>query len=120
MCAHEKPRLAGASGAAKKTSYKPNCTDLFPDLLPARRITLPKPGTVKSVALRALLAGPVRQPDFPHSWRLAAYVQMLRNDGFSILSHDVPFRERTISQYRLDLSDDETARVANLLRGVRQ
>ncbi|QTQ33011.1 Uncharacterized protein pbN1_30230 [Aromatoleum bremense] len=83
--------------------------DLFPELNPAFRAPiLPKAGTVKAKALGALIAGPVSQPTFPHSWRLAAYVDELIDDGWAVLSKDIAFHGRVIAEYRIDPQDPPT------------
>ena len=71
---------------------KRHCTrrDLFPDTLPpANAPRWPTVGTIKEQALLALMAGPLTQPAFAWSWRLAAYVNDLEADGFAILKRDV-------------------------------
>lgn len=84
-------------------------SDLFPELLPASRAPiLPRPGTVKAKAFAALIAGPVSQPVFPHSWRLAAYIDELIDDGWAILSRDIGYHGRVIAEYTLDRQDPAT------------
>lgn len=84
-------------------------TDLFPELLPSPRAPiLPKAGTIKAKALAALVAGPVSQPTFPHSWRLAAYVDELIDDGWTILARDIAYHGRIIAEYTLDRQDPAT------------
>lgn len=83
--------------------------DFFPELLPAPHAPiLPKSGTIKAKAFAALLAGPVSQPTFPHSWRLAAYIDELIDDGWAILSKDIGYHGRVIAEYMLDRQDPAT------------
>ncbi|WP_041645987.1 hypothetical protein [Aromatoleum aromaticum] len=101
-----RPQTSEASARDKRHSTS---ADLFPELKPASRAPiLPKPGTVKAKALAALIAGPVSQPTFPHSWRLAAYVDELIDDGWAILSKDIAFHGRVIAEYRIDPQDPAT------------
>lgn len=87
--------------------------DLFPDTIPPRQLpTFPDPNSVKERALLALVAGPVRQSGFQHSWRLAAYIKFLKDDGWSVISRDVTESCRTVSEYTLDLQDDATREAA--------
>lgn len=65
-------------------------TDLFPGLLPAAPAPiLPRSGTVKAAALHAIITGKVTQADFYRSWRLAAYIDELVDDGWSIRSERI-------------------------------
>lgn len=82
--------------------------DLFPHTIPTRAPILPRPGTVKAKAFHALVAGPVSQPVFPYSWRLAAYIDELVDDGWAILSKDIGYHGRVIAEYTLDRHDPAT------------
>lgn len=97
-------------------------TDLFPDSLPRRPAPIvPTAGAVKYHALLALIAGPVSQPTFERSWRLAAYINELVNDGWAILSREIDYRGRVIAEYRLDMTNEPTrAAVAALTMRCRQ
>lgn len=87
--------------------------DLFPDTLPPRPLPIfPELGSVKEAALLALVAGPIRQSGFAQSWRLAAYVRFLKDDGWSIISREVAENSRTVAEYTLDLQDDATREAA--------
>lgn len=84
-------------------------TDLFPETVPRRPAPIvPTAGTVKHDALLAMIAGPVSQPSFERSWRLAAYINELVNDGWAILSREIDYHGRVIAEYRLDLTDEPT------------
>lgn len=61
--------------------------DLFPALLPAGTAPiLPRPGTVKDSALAAIIRGKVTQADFRRSWRLAAYIDEIADNGWAVCS----------------------------------
>lgn len=95
------------------------CTapDLFPATLPQQPLPVfPKPNSVKESALMALIAGPARQSIFTRSWRLAAYVGFLKDDGWQITSRDVSENGRTVSEYLLDLQDEPTRAAASKYR----
>ena len=62
------------------------------------------------------MAGPLTQPEFVWSWRLAAYVRDLADDGFAILKRDVQHCGSQIAEYRLDLSDPATAAALSKLK----
>lgn len=82
---------------------------LFAELEPRRPAPIvPTAGTVKHDALLAMIPGPVSQPTFTRSWRLAAYVNELVNDGWAILSREIDYHGRVIAEYRLDLTDEPT------------
>ncbi|HRM70897.1 MAG TPA: hypothetical protein PLO71_15840 [Thauera phenylacetica] len=84
-------------------------TDLFPSSLPGRLAPIfPAPNSVKESALLALIAGPIRQSGFQRSWRLAAYIRFLKDDGWSITSREVSEGGRIVSEYLLDLQDEPT------------
>lgn len=104
--------------APDKRNYTP--LDLFPDLLPPVVPALwPAPHTRAFEALEALLAGPQNQADYWHGWRLAANVQRLKDDGWTIISRLItkPGCRREIAEYRLDLSAPGTA-AALKMRGA--
>ena len=94
-------------------------TDLFPETVPRRPAPIvPTKGTVKHTALLALFSGPVSQPSFERSWRLAAYVGELTADGWAIQSREIAWHGKTIAEYCLDLGDEPTrAAVAAVRRG---
>lgn len=106
----------------KKEDQRPgsadsNPRDLFPDTLPPRQLPIfPDPGSIKEAALLALVAGPTRQSGFKHSWRLAAYVGFLKNDGWAILSREVSELGRIVAEYTLDYADKPTRDAAALYR----
>lgn len=86
--------------------------DLFADLLPARPAPiLPRPGTVKAAALQAIIEGRITQAEFRRSWRLAAYVGELIDDGWIVCSEWVtlPGWSDPVKKYWIDLSDPETS-----------
>ena len=72
----------------------------------------PQPNRIREAALRALVTGPVRQSGFAQSWRLAAYVRFLKDDGWEIVSREVAENGRTVAEYTLDLQDDATREAA--------
>ncbi|MBP8276635.1 MAG: hypothetical protein KAX55_07080 [Propionivibrio sp.] len=72
----------------------------------------PQPNSIREAALRALVTGPIRQSGFQHSWRLAAYVRFLKDDGWEIISREVAENGRTVAEYTLDLHDDATREAA--------
>ncbi len=94
-------------------------TDLFPDTVPRRPApVVPAIGSVKHAALLALIFGPVSQPSFDRSWRLAAYINELAADGWAIRSREIAWRGKIIAEYCLDLGDEPTrAAVAAVRRG---
>ena len=100
--------------------------DLFPEHLPARIAPiLPRDGTVKAAALAAIIAGKVTQVDFRRSWRLAAYIEELIEDGWSVCSEWVtlPGWSSAIKRYWIDLQDEPTRAAAAAYRireGVQQ
>ncbi|MCV2218900.1 hypothetical protein [Thauera sp. Sel9] len=80
----------------------------------------PKPNSIRESALLALVAGPIRQSGFKPSWRLAAYVRFLRDDGWAIISREVIENGRTVAEYLLDLQDGPTRAAAALYRKGRR
>ncbi len=92
-------------------------SDLFPDTLPGVFLpTFPTPGSVREAALLALVAGSIRQSGFARSWRLAAYVRFLRDDGWAIRRQDVAEGGRIVAEYALDLQDAPTRTAASRYR----
>lgn len=86
-------------------------TDLFPGLLPAAPAPiLPRPGTVKDAALAAIIAGKITQVEFRRSWRLAAYIDELIDDGWRVRSEWVTPEgwSAPIKRYWIDLQDPAT------------
>jgi hypothetical protein len=99
-----------AAESARNSAY--SIADLFPESLPpVTPAILPKVGTRKADALRALIAGPQNQCDYRPGWRLAAYVQSLEYDGWRILSRRIrhPRCKPPIAEYTLDRQDPATA-----------
>ena len=106
-------RPAEANASALEPRRHSTYIDLFPDTLPPRPLPIfPEPNSVKESALLALVAGPIRQSGFQHSWRLAAYVRFLKDDGWAIISREVAENGRTVAEYTLDLQDDATREAA--------
>ena len=86
-------------------------TDLFFGLLPAAPApTLPRSGTVKAAALQSIIDGKVTQAEFHRSWRLAAYVDELIDDGWHVRSEWVtlPGWCAPIKRYWIDLQHEPT------------
>lgn len=86
-------------------------TDLFPGSLPAAPVPiLPRPGTVKDAALAAIVAGKITQADFRRSWRLAAYIDELVDDGWAVCSDwiTLPGWRDPIKRYWIDPQDPAT------------
>ena len=106
-------RPAEANASALEPRRHSISQDLFPDtLLPRPVPVFPEPNSVKESALRALATGPIRQSGFQRSWRLAAYVRFLKDDGWEIVSREVAENGRTVAEYTLDLQDDATREAA--------
>lgn len=106
-------RPAEANASALEPRRHSTYIDLFPDTLPPRPLPIfPEPNSVKESALLALVAGPIRQSGFQHSWRLAAYVRFLKDDGWEIVSREVAENGRTVAEYTLDLQDGATREAA--------
>lgn len=106
-----RPQTTEASALDKCHS---NATgDLFPELLPTVAPAIwPTAGTQADNTLRSLLRAPaLTQADYRHSWRLAAYVNCLRNAGWAIGSRLVsaPNGNAHISEYTLDRAEPRTA-----------
>lgn len=93
-------------------------SDLFPETLPRMPAPIfPEAGTIKEGALLALRDGWIRQSQFLLSWRLAAYVRFLRDDGWAIRRQDVAEGGRIVAEYKLDLQDEPTRVAAAKYRG---
>jgi len=103
------PKEASALDQRRNDTAQP---DLFAADLPAVIPALwPNKGTRKADALAALIAGPQNQCDYRPGWRLAAYVQSLEYDGWSIRSRlfKHPRCARPIAEYTLDRQAPATA-----------
>lgn len=88
-----------------------NTDDLFSGLLPAAPAPiLPRPGTVKDAALAAIIEGKITQADFRRSWRLAAYIDELVDDGWAVCSDwiTLPGWRDPVKCYWIDLQDGPT------------
>lgn len=83
---------------------------------PASSPVFPKANSIREAALRALVSGPIRQSGFQRSWRLAAYVRFLKDDGWAIRSREVAENGRVVAEYVLDLQDAATASAAARFR----
>ena len=86
-------------------------TDLFPGLLPvAPAPILPRPGTVKAAALAAIIEGKTTQAEFRRSWRLAAYIDELVDDGWRVRSEwiTLPGWSAPIKRYWIDHQHEPT------------
>lgn len=79
---------------------------------PASSPVFPKANSIREAALRALVSGPIRQSGFQRSWRLAAYVRFLKDDGWAIRSREVAENGRVVAEYVLDWQDAATASAA--------
>ena len=113
--------LGGGSGRMGKPEHSSIPDDLFPDTLPPVVPALwPAAGTRAAEALAALLTGPVNQADYRRGWRLAAYIQSLKYDGWRILSRAIrrPGCRREIAEYRLDRTDPATAAALAARKGA--
>ena len=102
------PRESKAGVLAARQDHT---TDLFPCTLPAAPAPiLPRPGTVKAAALAAIIEGKTTQAEFRRSWRLAAYVDELVDDGWHVRSEWVtlPGWCAPIKRYWIDLEDPAT------------
>ncbi len=95
-------------------------SDFFPETLSRIPAPIfPERGTIKEGTLLALLGGWIRQSQFSLSWRLAAYVRFLRDDGWAIRRQDVTEGGRIVTEYTLDLDDAPTrAAAAKYRRGA--
>ncbi|HQZ01698.1 MAG TPA: hypothetical protein PKW99_03525 [Thauera sp.] len=97
------------AGALEQRQH--HTTDLFPGTLPAAPVPiLPRPGTAKDAALAAIVAGKITQADFRRSWRLAAYIDELVDDGWAVCSDwiTLPGWRDPIKRYWVDLQDPAT------------
>ena len=105
-------RPAEANASALEPRRNDNPSDLFPDTLPAATPAIwPTAGTRKADALEALIAGPQNQCDYRPGWRLAAYVQALKYDGWAVRSRLIahPRCRPLIAEYSLARQDPATA-----------
>lgn len=103
------PPRDGRAGVPEARQH--HTTDLFPGSLPAAPVPiLPRPGTVKDAALAAIVAGKITQADFRRSWRLAAYIDELVDDGWAVCSDwiTLPGWRDPIKRYWIDLQDPAT------------
>lgn len=104
------PNQTASESAPSKRYFNPTAS-LFPELEPPVVAAFwPSEGTRASEALDALLTAPQNQADYWRGWRLAAYVNELRGDGWGIVSCLIakPGCRREISEYRLDYGDPGT------------
>lgn len=95
----------------KRLDYNPSAL-LFPELEPPVVAAFwPATGTRDDEALQALIEGKQNQADYWRGWRLAAYVNSLRRDGWAIFSRSIikPGCRREIAEYELDRTDPGTA-----------
>ena len=105
------PTLNESKAGVLRKRHHHSTDDLFPGLLPAVPAPiLPRPGTVKDAALAAIVAGKITQADFQRSWRLAAYVEDLIEDGWAVASDwiTLPGWRDPIKRYWIDLQDAPT------------
>lgn len=113
-----RPTEVNASALDQRPHH--SASDLVPDTLPAAAAPiLPKPGTVKDRALAALIAGKITQAEFRFSWRLAAYIDELVDDGWAIASEwiTLPGWAAPIKRYWIDLQDETTRAAVAAYRG---
>ena len=105
------PTLNEVKAGVPEARQHDTTDDLFPGLLPAAPAPiLPRPGTVKDAALAAIIAGKITQADFRRSWRLAAYIDELIDDGWAVCSDwiTLPGWRDPIKRYWIDLQDGPT------------
>lgn len=105
------PNQTASESAPSKRNYNPTAS-LFPELdPPVIAAWWPAAGTRDDEALQALIVGKQNQADYWRGWRLAAYVNSLRSDGWAILSRSIikPGCRREIAEYELDRTDPGTA-----------
>lgn len=113
------PNQTAFESAPSKRNY--TSFDLFPETLPPVVAAMwPTSGTRDAEALEALLTGPQNQADYWHGWRLAAYVNSLKNDGWAFLKRDItkPGCRAPIVEYSLDRNDLGTAAALAMRKGV--
>jgi len=116
------PDQTAIESAPSKRHYNP-LSDLFPDTLPPVVAAMwPTAGTRDAEALEAMLTGPQNQADYWHGWRLAAYVNSLKSDGWAIDARDIikPGCRRPIAEYSLDRNDPGTAAALAMRKGGAQ
>ena len=110
------PVQTANESALSKRDFNPTAA-LFPELEPPIVAAFwPATGTRAAEALDALLTGPQNQADYWRGWRLAAYVNQLRCDGWGNVSRLMvkPGCRREISEYRLDYGDPGTVAALKL------
>ena len=113
------PNKTAFESAPSKRNF--TAQDLFPETLPPVNAALwPTAGTRDAEALDALMTGSQNQADYSEGWRLAAYVNSLKNDGWAIISRAIIKHgcRRQIAEYRLDRSDPSTAATLAMRLGV--
>ena len=112
--------LTTEMSALDKRNYN-HFNDLFPETLPPVVPALwPSDGTRASEALNALIASPQNQADYWNGWRLAAYVDELKNDGWSFIKRDIikPGCRRPITEYSLNRDDPSTSAALSMRGGI--
>lgn len=112
-------RSRNTEASALRPRLHSTANDLFPELLPpVMPAVWPNEGTRAYEAAIALIQRPQNQADYPEGWRLAAYVQTLKYDGWAVhsrLIHKAGCR-REIAEYSLDLGDPSTRAAIELRR----
>lgn len=112
-------RSRNTEASALEPRLHSTANDLFPELLPpVLPAVWPDAGTRAREALDALLSRPQNQADYVDGWRLAAYVQTLKYDGWAVRSrliHKAGCR-REIAEYSLDLGDPSTRAAVEMRR----
>ncbi len=107
------PAGSRGDGSGHKGKRKHSITlDFWPESLPGVVPALsPTPGTRAAEALEAFETGPQNQAEYPHGWRLAAYVKSLEYDGWRFTKRDIlrPGCRRAITEYTLDRQHPGTA-----------
>lgn len=97
-----------------------NRNDLFPDTLPPIVAAFwPTSGTRPYEALLALIEAPQNQADYWNGWRLAAYVDELKKDGWNFNKRNItkPGCRRPITEYSLNRDDPGTAAALAIRQG---
>ena len=110
------PNPKKEKGAAHFENARPCESHTSQCSTPLSSPVFPQPNSIREAALRALVTGPVRQSGFAQSWRLAAYVRFLKDDGWAIQSREVAESGRVVAEYVLDLQDAATASAAARFR----
>lgn len=112
------PNQTEFESAPDKRDY--NLNDLFPETLPpVAPASWPSSGTRAYEALQALIEAPQNQADYWEGWRLAAYVDTLKNDGWSFHKRDIikPGCRRPIREYSLNRDAPGTAAALAMRQG---